>query len=105
MVTAVIPLHTPDLEQVVEISVEPTFEAEDPPVSVVVAQANSLVENPLPKELGAIECDDVPRQRVVLPRPDVGVRQVNTERCIIILMTEPSSSGRLPSNRISNRDK
>ena len=90
-----IPLHTPDLEQVAEIGVEPTFEAEDPPVSVIVAQANSLVENPLPEELGSIECDDVPRQRGVLARPDVGIRQVNRERCIIVLNDGAQQQGAL----------
>lgn len=90
---AMIPLHASDLEQVAEISVETTLEAEDPPVSVIVAQANSLVENPLPEKLGSVERDDVPRQRGVLSGSDVGIRQVNGERCVIVLNDRAQQKG------------
>ena len=80
-----IPLHAPDLEQVAEIGVEPTFKAEHPPLTIIVAKANSFVQHPLPEELGSVEGDDVPRQRGVSARPDVGIGQVNRERCIVVL--------------------
>ena len=74
-------LRSPNFEEVLEIGAEEDIEPQAPANAVVVLDADALVADPLPKELGSLE-NRVPRQPIMFTKRYIWIGQ-STERAAL----------------------
>ena len=76
---------TAHLEQITKIGTETNVDAKASVAVGIVAKANPLVADGLPQELGAFECNRIPRERYAIIRVNVGIGEIDRERRIVVL--------------------
>ena len=79
------PLRSTNFEKVLEVGAEEDIEPQAPAHAVVILDADALVADRLPKELGAFYENRVPRQLIMFTKRDVWIGQIHGESRLVLV--------------------